>query len=310
MAILKLRPTCKDYIWGGDRLIKEFNKEFDGERLAETWELSCHPDGPSYIAEGKDAGLTLPQYIEKYGRRILGANCQIFQEFPIIAKFIDARDDLSIQVHPNNMDAMEKENQYGKSEMWYILNAEPGAYLYYGFTHPISKEEYRRRIQENTLEEVLNAVPVKKGDLFYIPAGTVHAICKGIVIAEIQQNSNVTYRVYDHGRVGPDGKPRHLHIDQAIEVSKLELPCGHYNFGSHLVRCAYFTVDCYNAPCQIDTDEESFTSVLVLDGAGTISCGDEVIRCRKGDSLFITASSGKSYLSGNLQVLSTRIGTI
>ena len=194
--------------------------------------------------------------------------------------------------------------------MWYVLEADPGAYLYYGFTHPITKEEYRRRIEENTLEEVLNAVPVKKGDLFYIPAGTVHAICKGIVIAEIQQNSNVTYRVYDHGRVGPDGKPRQLHIDKAVEVSKLELPCTKYNFGGHLVRSAYFTVDRFDAPCQISTDEESFTSLLVLDGAGAVSCGDDVLQCKKGDSLFITADSGMSYLSGNLQVLCTRIGTI
>ena len=310
MAILKLKPTCKFYIWGEDRLIKEYHKEFDGPRLAETWELSCHPDGPSYIAEGPEAGMSLPDYIEKRGRRILGANCQVFQEFPIIAKFIDARDDLSIQVHPNNMDAMEKEHQYGKSEMWYVLEADPGAYLYYGFKMPISKEEYRRRIEENTLEEVLNAVPVKKGDMFYIPAGTVHAICKGIVIAEIQQNSNVTYRVYDHGRVGPDGKPRQLHIDKAIEVSKRELPCANYNFGNHLVRCAYFTVDKLDAPCQINVDEESFTSLLILEGAGSIGNGGELVNCRKGDSIFIPASSGECFLSGILQVLATRIGTI
>lgn len=209
----------------------------------------------------------------------------------------------------NFITAWQKANM-GKSEMWYVLEADPGAYLYYGFTHPITKEEYRRRIEENTLEEVLNAVPVKKGDLFYIPAGTVHAICKGIVIAEIQQNSNVTYRVYDHGRVGPDGKPRQLHIDKAVEVSKLELPCTKYNFGGHLVRSAYFTVDRFDAPCQISTDEESFTSLLVLDGAGAVSCGDDVLQCKKGDSLFITTDSGMSYLSGNLQVLCTRIGTI
>ncbi len=202
MPVYKLKPACKDYLWGGDRLKKEYHKEFAGERLAETWELSCHPDGPSVIAEGPEAGLTLPQYIEKHGKGVLGSNCQIFQDFPILIKFIDARDDLSIQVHPNNIDALEKEHQYGKTEMWYVLEAEEGAYLYYGFKRPLTQEEYRRRIRDNTLEEVLNAVPVQKGDMFYIPAGTVHAICKGMVIAEIQQNSNVTYRVYDHGRVG------------------------------------------------------------------------------------------------------------
>ena len=310
MPVYKLKPACKEYLWGGDRLKKEYHKEFAGERLAETWELSCHPDGPSVIAEGPEAGLTLPQYIEKHGKGVLGSNCQIFQDFPILIKFIDARDDLSIQVHPNNIDALEKEHQYGKTEMWYVLEAEEGAYLYYGFKRPLTQEEYRRRIRDNTLEEVLNAVPVQKGDMFYIPAGTVHAICKGMVIAEIQQNSNVTYRVYDHGRVGADGKPRQLHIDQAIQASKLELPRGNYNFGGHLVRCAYFTVDRLNAPCQINTDEESFTSVLVLEGEGSIANGSQLLSCRKGDSLFIRADSGMCYLSGNLQVLSTRIGTI
>ena len=194
--------------------------------------------------------------------------------------------------------------------MWYVLEAEAGAYLYYGFSHPISREEYRRRIGDNTLEEVLNAIPVKKGDLFYIPAGTVHAICKGIVIAEIQQNSNVTYRVYDYGRKGADGKTRPLHIEKAVEVSKLELPCRRYNFGDHLVRSAYFTVDKLEAPCAVNTDEESFTSLLVLEGEGSISCGDEVHHGRKGDSFFIEADSGMTYLSGNLSVLCTRIGTI
>ena len=310
MGMVKLRPTCKDYIWGGNRLITEYHKEFSAARLAETWELSCHPDGPSFIASGPDAGMSLPDYIQKRGRRILGSNCQIFQEFPIIIKFIDAEQDLSIQVHPNNIDAMEKEHQYGKSEMWYVLEAEPGAYLYCGFVHPISRDEYRRRIAENTLQEVLNAVPVKKGDLFYIPAGTVHAICKGVVIAEIQQNSNVTYRVYDYGRVGADGKPRQLHIEKAVEVSKLDLPCTKYNFGGHLVRSAYFTVDRLDAPCQIMTDEESFTSILVLDGSGMISCASDTFSCQKGDSIFIEADSGLGYISGNLQVLCTRVGTI
>ena len=310
MAMVKLRPTCKEYLWGGRKLMEEYHKEFDGASLAETWELSCHPDGPSFIASGPDAGMSLPDYIEKHGHRILGANCQIFQEFPIIAKFIDAKDNLSIQVHPNNMDALEKEHQYGKSEMWYILEADPGAYLYYGFAYPVSREEYRKRIEENTLEEVLNAVPVKKGDLFYIPAGTVHAICKGIVIAEIQQNSNVTYRVYDYGRKGADGKTRPLHIEKALEVSKLTLPCTKYNFGGHLVRSAYFTVDKVEAPCSIDTDEESFTSLLVLEGVGNISCGRDILPCQKGDSIFIEADSGTSYLSGNLKALCTRVGTI
>ncbi len=310
MAILKLKPAYKNYIWGGDRLTKEYNKTFSGIHLAETWELSCHPDGLSVIGEGPFAGITLQEYIEAKGRKILGSNCQIFQDFPILIKLIDAEDDLSIQVHPNNTDALEAEHQYGKSEMWYVLDAEPGAYIYYGLRCSISREEFRWRIENNTLTEVLNKVAVRKGDVFYIPAGMVHAICKGIVIAEIEQNSNVTYRVFDYDRIGANGIPRQLHIEQAIQVSKLEPPCMGYNFGGHLVRCAYFTVDKHVSPCCIDTDEESFSSLLVIDGAGTIECGGEEISAQKGDSFFISASSGKSMINGEVSVLCTRIGTI
>lgn len=310
MAILKLKPACKSYLWGGDRLKKEYNKKCETEVLAETWELSCHPDGPSEIVNGTFAGRTLREYIAAMGKRVLGSNCQVFQEFPILIKFIDARDNLSIQVHPNNMDALENEHQYGKTEMWYVLEAEPEAFLYYGFQREISREEFRHRIESHTLPEVLNAVPVHKGDLFYIPAGTLHAIRKGIVIAEIQQSSNVTYRVYDYGRVGADGMPRQLHIDQAVEVTKLEPPRGSYNFGGHLARSAYFTVDVAEAPGELLCDEESFTSVLILEGEGTLSCQGETVSCQKGDSLFLPADSGRCRLAGTLSALCTRVGTI
>ena len=145
-------------------------------------------------------------------------------------------------MHPDNAYALEHEGQYGKTEMWYVLEAEPNAFLYYGFKHPITKKEYKQRIENNTLTEVLNAAPVKKGDVFFIPAGTLHAICKGIVIAEIQQNSNVTYRVYDYGRLGADGKPRQLHVAQALEVTRC-VPPQPQDFGGHLAACEYFTAD-------------------------------------------------------------------
>ncbi|MBP1532628.1 MAG: class I mannose-6-phosphate isomerase [Ruminococcus sp.] len=310
MSILKLMPAYKSYIWGGSRLKTEYNKVYDGEKLAETWELSCHPDGPSRIVNGTFKGRTLREYISAMGSRVLGSNCQVFREFPILIKLIDAKDDLSVQVHPNNIDALENEHQYGKTEMWYVLDAEPGAYLYYGFKRELSKEEFRRHIENDTLTEVLNAVPVHKGDLFYIPAGTIHAICKNIVVAEIQQSSNVTYRVYDHGRIGADGVPRQLHIEQALEVTKLTPPRTHYNFGGHLARSAYFTVDIANAPSTVCCDDESFTSILVVDGSGSVICGDEEMTCQKGDSLFIPANSGQCELRGDMRTLCTRVGTI
>lgn len=310
MSILKLKPACKSYIWGGDRLKTEYNKVYEGDILAETWELSCHPDGDSLIENGSFKGRTLREYISAMGSCVLGSNCLVYKDFPILIKFIDARNDLSIQVHPDDVYALEHERQYGKTEMWYVLEAEPGAFLYYGFKQEISREEFCRRIEDNTLTEVLNAVPVHKGDLFYIPAGTIHAICKGIVIAEIQQSSNVTYRVYDYGRVGADGKPRQLHIEQAIEVTSLTKPRTDYDFGSHLVRSDYFTVDLLNAPCNVCCDDKSFTSILVLEGSGSVICGDEKISCKKGDSLFIPADSGICELHGDIQVLSTRAGTV
>ena len=310
MANMKRKPACKDYIWGGRRLIDEYNKPYEGERLAETWEMSCHPDGPSVIVNGEHAGKTLAEYVEAQGKGELGSNCQIFQDFPIMIKFIDAKDNLSIQVHPNNIYALEHEHQYGKTEVWYVLDAGENAFLYYGFKHEISKEEFAQRIADNTLLEVLNAVPVHKGDVFYIPAGTIHAICRDIVIAEIQQSSNVTYRVYDYGRVGADGKPRQLHVEQAVKVTKLAPPTDDYNFGGHLVRSPYFTVDQVDGGYAGDCDDESFTSVLVVDGAGTICCGDEKLEVAKGDSLFLPADSGKFALEGSVKALITRVGTI
>lgn len=207
MSILKLKPSCKDYLWGGHRLVEEYGKEYDGDVLAESWELSCHPDGPSVIVNGDHVGKTLQQYIEEEGKGVLGTHCGRFRDFPILIKFIDAKDNLSIQVHPDNRYALKNEGQYGKTEMWYVMDAGKDAFLYYGFKKEVSKEEFEKRIKENTLLEVLNAVPVQKGDVLFIESGTIHAIGKDILIVEIQQNSNVTYRVYDYGRGGNDFRP-------------------------------------------------------------------------------------------------------
>lgn len=306
MPILKLKPACKDYLWGGSKLREEYNISSDLHPLAEAWVLSCHPDGPSVVENGPDAGLTLPQYIEKHGREVLGKNCARFEDFPILTKFIDAKGDLSIQVHPDNAYALEHEGQYGKTEMWYVLEAEPDAFLYYGFKHPITKEEYKERIENNTLTEVLNAAPVKKGDVFFIPAGTLHAICKGIVIAEIQQNSNVTYRVYDYGRLGADGKPRQLHVAQALEVTQCTPPQPQ-DFGGHLATCEYFTADAVRGSAEGVCDEDSFTSLLITDGEGVLSCGGEETAVRKGDSLFLPAGSGDWKLTGSASALLCRV---
>lgn len=298
MPILKLTPSCKDYLWGGSRLRTGFGVHSDLQPLAEAWVLSCHPDGPSFLPDGS----TLQQYIDGHPG-CLGTACNRFQEFPILAKLIDAADNLSIQVHPDNAYALAHEGQYGKTEMWYVLDCEPDAFLYYGFDHEISKEEFERRIQDNTLTQVLNAAPVHKGDVFFIPSGTLHAICKGIVIAEIQQNSNVTYRVYDYGRVGADGKPRALHVPQALAVTQCVPPRKDWNFDGHLVKCEYFTADVVNGEGKGVCGPESFVSFLVTEGSGALTCGGETLKIKKGDSLFLPANSGEWTLSGSATTL-------
>lgn len=311
--MLKLKPSCKDYIWGGHRLAEEYGIEYDGDILAESWELSCHPDGPSTIINGAYAGKTLQQYIEEVGREALGSHCRRFRDFPILIKFIDARDNLSIQVHPDNRYALKNEGQYGKTEMWYVVDAGKEAFLYYGFQREISKEEFARRIEEDTLLEVLNAVPVHKGDVLFIESGTIHAIGKDILIAEIQQNSNVTYRVYDYGRVGKDGKKRDLHIEKALAVTN-RVPIIRDNSSyPHVADCDYFTVDKLNLDGRFmkrmegNVSDTSFASILILDGEGTITSGGEILTYKKGESFFLPAGGGVYQVEGSCDALITTI---
>ena len=313
MALLKLKPSFKDYLWGGHRLVDDYQKEYDGEILAESWELSCHPDGPSYIVNGEHAGKTLREFIETEGKEVLGTNCERFEDFPILAKFIDARDSLSIQVHPDNAYALKYEGQYGKTEMWYVMDCEPGAYLYYGFNREVSAEEFAERIEKETLEEVLNKVEVHKGDVLFIEARTLHAICKGILIAEIQQNSNLTYRIYDYGRVGADGKKRELHVEKALKVTDRFSVVKNTDAYPHVADCEYFTVDklyldgTLMGSVKGTVDKSSFVSILFMEGEGQISCGGEVLPYRKGDSFLLTADSGDYEVYGSCEALVTTI---
>ena len=316
MEPIKLKPAFKDYLWGGTRLRDDFGKDCDFEKIAESWELSCHKDGNSTVADGEFAGLTLAEYIEKNGKKVLGTNCEKFENFPILIKLIDAKDNLSVQVHPDNDYAMRVEGEYGKTEMWYVVDCDEGATLLYGFKHEISKEEFRERIQNNTLLEVTNAVPVKKGDVFFIQAGTLHAIGKGILIAEIQQNSNTTYRIYDYGRVGADGKPRELHIKKAVDVSKTVPPthdikpmgktehkCGYDE--QLITKCDLFNVERFEIKdkAEFETDGNSFMHILVIEGNGTIDGRN----AKKGDSFLIPANHEKFEISGEIEFLATTI---
>ncbi|MBO5376776.1 MAG: class I mannose-6-phosphate isomerase [Ruminiclostridium sp.] len=314
MYILKLIAPCKDYLWGGTRLRDEYGKKSDKDKLAESWELSCHKDGQSVIANGEFEGKTLAEYIDKCGKDILGKNCEKIEYFPILIKLIDAKDNLSVQVHPDNEYAMRVEGEYGKTEMWYIVDCEEGAELLYGFKKEISREEFAERIADNTLLEVTNNVPVHKGDVFFIDAGTLHAIGKGILIAEIQQNSNTTYRIYDYGRVGADGKPRELHVEKACEVTKLTPPVRSTKpMGEKVAKDGYSTTllatsEYFNVnkleiseKAEIDVTEKSFVSLLCLDG--TFEVND--ITLIKGESCFIPASYGKVIIKGTGEIIAT-----
>jgi mannose-6-phosphate isomerase len=317
MAVLKLTPAFKDYLWGGTRLRDDFQKDCDFDKIAESWELSCHKDGPSTISNGEFKGLTLSEYIEKAGKSVLGTDCEKFDNFPILIKLIDAKDNLSVQVHPDNEYALRVEGEYGKTEMWYIVDCDEGATLLYGFKDTISKNEFAQRIADNTLLEVTNAVPVKKGDVFFIQAGTLHAIGKGILIAEIQQNSNTTYRIYDYGRVGKDGNPRELHVEKAKDVTDLcpakaypETPVEQKDgYTSKLLSsCDYFTTYAIDVESKavLEADEKSFVSLLILEGEGKV-IGDDTVEFRKGDSIFIPAGTGKFAVDGKCKAILTKV---
>lgn len=315
MYILKLNPVFKDYLWGGTKLRDEYGFKSDLDKLAEGWMLSCHKDGENTIENGEFSGKALSEVV-KSNPEILGENGKKFEYFPILIKLIDAKDDLSVQVHPDNEYAMRIENEYGKTECWYILDCEEGAELIYGFNRAISSKEFKERIADNTFLETVNKVKVKKGDLFFIEAGTLHAIGKGILLAEIQQNSNTTYRVYDYGRLGADGKPRDLHVEKAVDVTNCTPPTRstapegaltEYDGYSRqtLTKCDLFNVEkvSINSEFADIADEKSFVSVLVTNGKGII----DNIEIKKGDSLFIPAKYGEFTVKGNIEIIVTRV---
>ena len=306
MYTLKLKPALKDYLWGGRRLVDEYNIKTDLQKVAEAWVLSTHKDGPSVVLNGEHSGKTLTEAIEAFGPECLGENGKKFTYFPILVKLIDAKDDLSVQVHPNDEYALRVEGEYGKTEMWYVVDCEQGATLYYGFKHNITKDEFISRIKDNTITDVLNKVIVKKGDVFFMEAGTIHAIGSGILIAEIQQNSNTTYRVSDYGRLGADGKPRPLHIEKAVEVTNLTPPpIGKDLPKNTLAECDYFKVKVYNTNevQNILVDDKSFAALLCLEGEVSF----DGVTLIKGDSAFIPANRGEITFSGNATIIESRV---
>lgn len=313
MYPILLSAPLKDYIWGGTKLKDEFGFDTDLDRVSEAWVLSCHKDGNSIVLNGEMKGKPLSEVLNIWGNKALGDRAAKFPYFPLLIKLIDACDRLSLQVHPDDEYAMRVEGEFGKTEMWYVVDCEPGAQLIYGLTKKIDRNEFEKRIRDNTIEEVCNFVPVKKGDVFFIPSGTLHAIGKGILIAEVQQNSNTTYRVSDYGRLGADGKPRALHIDKALDVTKTEPPTVPYGAVGEvkragdneiriLAKCPLFTAQALNLKGEFDVESDSFVSAVVLSGKVRASWNGGIIDMTKGSSLFIPAYVN-TLLSGEGEIL-------
>lgn len=319
-----LSPVSKDYLWGGTLLKEEFDKKTEISPLAESWECSTHSDGISIVKSGIFAGKNLKDVLREHPE-FLGTHPKTKDEIPILIKFIDAREKLSVQVHPNDEYALEHENgSLGKTEMWYVVDAKPGAELVYGFYRDVDRETVQKSLEKGTIEKYLQKVKVKKDDIFYIEAGTVHAIGAGILIAEIQQNSNLTYRLYDYNRKDKNGKKRELHIEKALDVMNYKggtLPRQpmrilRYAPGcatEFLCRCQYFQVERmlinnYEVKKEfvIETGSNSFQALLCLDGEAVLTDdGGESLEFKKGDCIFIPANSVRLVLKGNTQVIRT-----
>lgn len=322
-----LKPAAKDYLWGGSRLNDDFAKGIDMTPLAETWECSTHPDGPSVISSGEFEGMELAELLKRFpeflGTHPLSNPYLQKGELPILIKFIDAKKDLSVQVHPDDAYARKVEHElFGKTEMWYVLDAAKDAKLVYGFYHDMDKEKLRCSLEQGTVEKYLQKVKVHKDDVFFIESGTVHAIGAGALIAEIQENSNLTYRMFDYNRRDKNGNLRELHVDKALDVVNLKksseprqpLRLLKYQRGwatELLCRCQYFQVErmllnteACREMADFRTNESSFQVLLCTSGCGLLMYGGTgALQFFKGDCIFVPAGSVPIKIHGNAQLL-------
>ena len=304
--IVRMEPAFKDNLWGGTRLRDVYGKKCDYDIVAESWELSTHKAGQSIVATGKNKGLMLGEYINRFGRGILGWKCDPYERFPLLIKFIDSRESLSIQVHPGDDYALQKEDEYGKNELWYVVDCESESYLYCGFSRDTDEAEVRRRIEDGTLTEILNKIPVKKGDSYFIENGTVHAIGPGVLICEIQQSSNVTYRLYDYQRRDKYGELRELHIDKAMEVTNFHEKDME---AAKTMECKYFSIEksVFDGEVSFNLDDSSFRAFVVLEGSGQVSCGEESLAYRPADCFFVPAGKKTVVFHGCGTVLKVQV---
>lgn len=304
MYLLKFEDIFKSVIWGGDKIARFKNVQTSQEQIGESWEISAVNGSVSVVKEGTDKGMSLTDLIARDKENLLGKHVmeRFGEKFPLLIKFIDARDNLSIQVHPNDEMAKIRHNSFGKTEMWYVIEAEPGAGLYSGFTHQITPEEYVARVENNTIMDVLQFHAVKSGDVFFLPAGCVHAIGKGLLIAEIQQSSDITYRIYDYNRKDAQGNGRQLHTEQAKDAIDYTM-CGDrmktvYTSKTDsfvpVVECSYFTTDLLELSHCVKRDIASLDSFVIYicmagEAVFTDANGEKTTLCQ-GQTLLVPAS--------------------
>ena len=299
--IYKLTPATKDNIWGGNKL-RGYGKESEKDRIAESWELSFTDGGEAKISDGREMSAAFP-------RDTWGTSCERFHAFPVLTKFIDAQDKLSVQVHPSDTYALENEGQFGKTEMWYVVEADEGAGLYMGLERECDPDEFAASVADGSVEKLLSFKEVKRGDVYFIPSGTIHAIGAGVVIFEIQQNSTLTYRLYDYMRRDKDGNLRELHVDKAMKVSLLESykeSVFDKNDESLIGTCEYFETRKYKlnlSKMSFNVGEDSFLSITCVGGNGKIE--DEKISL--GDTFFIPAGAGEITVEGELEIIAVTL---
>lgn len=303
MYPLKFNPILKSMIWGGEKMRQYKAIDTDQKNIGESWELSGVPGNESVISNGKFAGRTITELIKEYGPELLGRHVYetYGENFPLLIKFIDARDDLSIQVHPDDAMAQSVHGQpFGKTEMWYVVSADKDAHLMSGLSTEITPEEYVSRVENNTITDVLSDYKVQSGDVFFLPAGRIHSIGKGCFIAEIQQTSDLTYRIYDFGRLGLDGKPRELHtelakdaIDYSVSEDYRTAYTAAQNEETQLVECEYFKTNLLDLtePLSVDVkSKDSFMIVICLEGQGEMKDSEgNVVALKQGETVLVPA---------------------
>lgn len=311
MYPIKFENIYYEKIWGG-RDLESFRKKLPDGDIGESWDIACHPNGTGIVANGEFKGKNLKELIEQEGKALLG-NSYNGEDFPLLVKLINSKDKLSVQVHPNDEYAKKYENSFGKTEAWYVVDAKPGSFLIVG-TKDCNKETFKKAIEEGKTEDYLNKIEVKKGDSFLINSGLVHAICEGVIIAEIQQNSDITYRIYDYGR------PREIHVEKSLEVIDFDLKAINsskkelekfdgYDKGI-LCKSEYFTIEKYIVDKEIEeeSNEDKFFIFTCVDGEGEIISGNNFKeKIYKGDSILIPATLGKYTIKGKLTLLKSYV---